>query len=345
LGSAAAVVDRAAAAAVQRRNNARRMSMPPLATHADRALVLEQLAALYPSTLGDDFFLPVREIAPTERPAPSALGFDDAVDLSWPSEYTPYLSAVGERYLRTVQNHAAAVRLFRARRPRPVAILIHGYMAGGFNLEQRIWPLARLLRGGFDVALFTLPFHALRESPSHDGRPQFPSNDPRLTNEGFRQAVGDLRNFVHWLKSRGHAEVGLMGMSLGGYTASLCATIEPALAFLVPIIPLASLPDFALEHGELNPLPEVAAREHALLEQVYRVVSPLSRAPRIAPGRTLVVGAKADRITPVVHARRLAVHFGAPLIAWHGGHLLQLGRTACFRRIESFLRELGFRAP
>jgi len=134
-------------------------------------------------------------------------------------------------------------------------------------------------------------------------------------------------------------------MSLGGYTTSLTATIDPSLAFLVPIIPLTSLPDFALEHGELNPAPELAAHEHALLERVYRVVSPLARTPRIASEHVLVVGAKADRITPVEHARRLAAHFSAPLIAWHGGHLLQVGRNACFGRIESFLSELGFPAP
>ncbi|HEY2408233.1 MAG TPA: alpha/beta hydrolase family protein [Polyangiaceae bacterium] len=342
LGSAAAAVDRAAAAAVQARN-ARRMSVPPIATDRNRAKVLEQMTLLYPSTLGDDFFLPVTKIAPTERPAPSSLGYDEAVDLSWASLYEPYIEGMRERYLRTVENQAASVRFFRARAPRPVAILIHGYLAGSFNFEQRVWPLARLLHGGFDVALFTLPFHALRADPEHEGRPQFPSNDPRFSNEGFRQVVGDLRNFVHWLKARGHPQVGLMGMSLGGYTAALTATVEPSLAFLVPIIPLASLPDFALEHGELNADPEVAAREHALLEAVYRVVSPLYRAPRIAPARTLVVGAKADRITPVAHARRLASHFGAPLISWHGGHLLQFGRAACFERVEAFLHELGFR--
>ena len=50
-----------------------------------------------------------------------------------------------------------------------------------------------------------------------------------------------------------------------------------------------------------------------------------------------------DRITPVAHARKLAAHFGSPLVSWHGGHLLQLGRNAAFRRVETLIREL--RAP
>lgn len=46
-----------------------------------------------------------------------------------------------------------------------------------------------------------------------------------------------------------------MGMSLGGYSTSLLATVEPRLAFAVPIIPLASVADFALEQGQLGAAP------------------------------------------------------------------------------------------
>ncbi len=135
-----------------------------------------------------------------------------------------------------------------------------------------------------------------------------------------------------------------MGMSLGGYTASLLATIEPGLSFCVPVIPLASLADFAREQGELSDSPALQIEEHAQLERIYRVVSPLERRPLIAPSRTMVVAAKADRITPVGHARKLAAHFGSQLVAWHGGHLLQLGRNAAFRRVEMLLRELRSRS-
>jgi predicted alpha/beta hydrolase family esterase len=106
------------------------------------------------------------------------------------------------------------------------------------------------------------------------------------------------------------------------------------------VIPLASLADFAREQGELSREPAAEAAEHALLEGIYRVVSPVDRRPLIAPARTLVVAAKADRITPVAHARKLAAHLGAPLVSWHGGHLLQLGRKDAFRRVETLIREL-----
>jgi pimeloyl-ACP methyl ester carboxylesterase len=340
LGSAAAAVDRAATLAVQARNARRTASIPPPLGVDQRATVLSGFAAFYPETLADDFFLPVREIAPVARAAPNDLGVAQALDLSWSSDYQPFLGEVRERYLRTTQNHSAAVRLLAAEEKRPVAILIHGYMTGQYHVEQRLWPLQRFLRSGYDVALFTLPFHGVRANPLRRGPPEFPGADPRFSNEGFRQVIADLRNFVHWLRAQGHPEVGVMGMSLGGYTAALLATVDAELSFCVPVIPLASLADFAREQGELSPAPEAEAEEHAQLERIYRVISPLERAPRIASSRTLVVAAKADRITPVAHARKLAAHFGSPLVSWHGGHLLQLGRDACFRRVETLLREL-----
>ena len=332
-------MDRAATLAVQARNARRVASVAPLGM-AQRALALSGFAALYPETLTDDFYLPVRAIRPVARAAPNDLGLAEALDLSWSSDYQPFVADLRERYRRTTQNQSAAVRLLKAGGERPVAILIHGYMTGQYQMEQRLWPLQRFLRSGYDVALFTLPFHGLRANPERRGAPEFPGADPRVSNEAFRQVIGDLRDFVHWLKAEGRPAVGVMGMSLGGYTAALLATLEPELAFCVPVIPLASLADFARDQGVLSSAPKIEAEEHALLDRVYRVVSPLERRPRIAPWRTLVVAGKADRITPVAHARKLAAHFGSPLVSWHGGHLLQLGRDACFRRVETLLREL-----
>jgi pimeloyl-ACP methyl ester carboxylesterase len=343
LGSAAGAVDRAATLAVQARNNVRRSASMAPPSGDMRATLLRGFAELYPSGLGDDFFLPVRSLSPVARAAPNEFGVARALDLAWASDYQPFLAGMSERYGRTTENHAASARLLGAVEKRPVAILIHGYMAGSYQVEQRLWPVQRFLRSGYDVAFFTLPFHGVRANAARRGPPEFPGADPRFSTEGFRQVIADLRNFVAWLREQGHPEVGVMGMSLGGYTAALLATVQEGLSFCVPVIPLASLADFAREQGELSAAPTVQAEEHALLERIYRVVSPVDRRPLIAPARTMVVAAKADRITPVAHARKLAAHFGSPLVSWHGGHLLQLGRNAAFRRVETLIREL--RAP
>jgi dienelactone hydrolase len=302
---------------------------------------LAAIGELYPREAADYFRAP-RPIRPSERVVRWTAGGHRVVDLSWSSDYVPYQGVMLERFERYVENRAAAARAFFGPRPRPVALLIHGYMAGQYDLEQRVWPLPWLDRMGLDAVLPVLPFHAVRGPERRLGRPPpFPGSDPRMSNEGFRQAVADLRDLIHWLLERGHPSVGVMGMSLGGYTTSLLATVEAELRFAVPIIPLACLADFARDQGRLGSSPGETELEHRALEAAHRVVSPLARAPLVPSERMLVVAARADRITPPAHARRLAHHFGAPLESWHGGHLLQFGRADGFRRIGRLLDQLG----
>lgn len=331
VGPLAATLDRAVTFAVATRHEfgSSRLDDDQLMARAARAA--EYFAGIDPET----YFDPPQPIRPVETPSIRGM----ASDLSWPSNHRVECDAVRAAYTSAVENRHAAVRLFVRRKRRPIAVLVHGYMGGAFPLETRIWPLRWLDSLGFDSALFTLPFHGAR-APGTDQSPLFPQSDIRFTAEGFRQSVTDLRELVAWLRERGHPEVGLMGMSLGGYVTSLTATLDPTLAFLVPIVPLACLADFARDQGRMPRGSRQALSYEQTLKRAYRLTSPLARAPRIASNRVLVVAGKADRITPPTHARMLATHFSAPLEAWSGGHLLQFGRARSLERVGSFLRSL-----
>ncbi len=337
LGGAAGMVDRAVTKAVESRSG----RGPRLAvSHQARIGFLERLRDELPREASLASYGAAPHIAPLLRSVRRD-GARRVWDATWPSEHTPLITSFAERYLAGRENHIAAARLFLgAAAPRPLVIIVHGYMSGNFLVEERLWPLEALHAMGYDAALFVLPFHGVRANSARGFVPEFPGSDPRMSVEGFFQTIRDLRGFIGWLRREGHPRVGLMGMSLGGYSAALAATVEPDLAFLVPIVPLACIADFAREQGSLSAVPAEAAREHALLEALYRPVSPVALAPRIEPERTLVVGARADRVTPITHARKLAVHFKAPLIAWHGGHLLQVGRRDAFQRVFELLERV-----
>jgi pimeloyl-ACP methyl ester carboxylesterase len=333
LGSAAAAVDLMATAAVAA--HAQRGGQTTERPHAERLRLLHRLDARFRDASLDEFFAEPRPIFPGERRVRSLGQAGSVVDLSWRSDFSLLDPEVTERYLSARENGLAVARHFRGGEAvaRPVVVLVHGYMAGSFMVEERIWPIAKLQRAGFDVVLFTLPFHGARIREGRGAVPEFPGDDPRLDVEGFRQAVLDLRSLVGFLLERGHPRVGALGMSLGGYLVALAATVEPRLDFVVPVIPLSSLADFAREQGSLSPIPEEAALQHALLESIYRRVSPVARPALVPPERCLVVAAKADRVTPAAHARRLSVHLRAPLQSFYGGHLLQLGRAEAFERV------------
>ena len=265
-------------------------------------------------------------------------------DAHWPSPFEPYLAEVATKYLSRIENRTARARLFLGDAPkRPAVIALHGYMGGQWILEEAQWPIAWLARRGLDVALPILPFHALRGG-ARRGAPPFPSADPRLTNEGFRQAVADIVSLARWLRARGAPHVGVMGMSLGGYTSSLLATVSRDIDFVMPMIPLASIADFAREQGRLG-TGDQADIQHAALERANWVVSPLARPLALPASRALVVAAEHDRITPSAHAQRLASHFGCELLTIPGGHLVQLGRSEAFRGFATMLEREGIIAP
>lgn len=323
-------VDRAATAAVRLRQG--RKEQGSRVDDEARVRLLRSVRDFYRGREAEIF-------ARCEEIEPLATQAGPFVELRWPSRHAVLDDGVGRELDAHPDNRICHVRLRSRGRGRPVVVFVHGYLAGDFEFNERVWPLSRFDALGFDTALFTLPFHGRRAARDQKRSPPFPGRDPALTIEGFRQSIADLRGLIGWLRARGASSVGLVGMSLGGYTAALAATVEPELSFLVPVVPLACLADFAREQGNL-PSGELGHRYEAALREAYSVVSPLERAPRIASGRTLVIGAQADRITQVSHARRLAHHFSAPLHTWPGGHLLQWGRSAAFDRLEDFLRGL-----
>jgi dienelactone hydrolase len=348
LGRAAAGFDRTVGATlVGRSRRARMRSSTESLGHDERLAALADIRREYDrpehyepaSAFFPDADAPELTRSPGRR-RPSASGPVEVVDLRWPSAFTPRSPDVASGYLRHDLNRRAAARVYlHVDRPRPAALLIHGYRWGQWPIEERVWPVSWLLDRGLDVALPVLPFHAVRAAPL--AAPLFPSSDPRFTIEGFRQAVLDLRALIRHLRDRGAPSVGVMGMSLGAYTTALLATVEEGLSFAVPIIPVASIADIARASGRFTGDAEQRAAQHAALDAALRVASPLARAPLVEPDRVLVVAGQADRIAPLDHARRVAEHFAAPVETFHGGHLLQFGRAGAFEAIGRMLARLG----
>jgi len=348
LGVAASAVDRAMLAAMDlasARDRALAVGIP----HAERLAILAEIEAEYATDaiVADPtrFFPPPRAIDPSlRRVRTGSPPRTEVIDASWPSTFEPFGAQVAERYLAVVDNRTAHARLVQgARSGQPAIIAVHGYLGGRWLLEEASWPVAWLARRGLDVALPVLPFHAQRAGARRGG-PPFPGADPRMTNEGFRQTVADLGALARWLRERGAPQVGVVGMSLGGYAAALMATVASGIDFVMPMIPLASVADFARDQGRLGG-PHEVTEQHAALERANRVVSPLARPLVLPPSRVLVVAAEHDRVTPAAHAQRLAAHFACELVTFPGGHLVQVGRADAFRGLARMLEREGIIAP
>ena len=251
---------------------------------------------------------------------------------------------VRDDYLAFEPNRHAYARVLRhapSVTARGTIICLHGYRGGAFFIEERAFPTRWLYSLGLDVVLFQLPFHGLRGGAN---APVWPSVNVTRTNEGFAQAVYDLRTLTGWIAGhKGEHPLVMCGMSLGGYTTALYATCEP-LALAAPMIPVASFPDLLWGHGKGRPERARAEKEGITVEMLQLAMAchtPLLRAPLTPPERVLVMSAAGDRIAPPEHAERLARHFQCEELRFSGGHILQLGRGSAFRALGKRLGTLG----
>src|SRR6185437_3193455 len=153
-------------------------------THAERLETLADIHRTY-ADAHDTFFPEPAAIDPTVKELRGGV-----FDLSWESTFTPHNPAVAEKYVSRVENRTARARVFLRGGTRPAVIAVHGYLGGYMAFEEATWPIAWMQKRGLDVAVPILPFHAVRGG-ARRGAPPFPSADPRMTNEGFRQAASD----------------------------------------------------------------------------------------------------------------------------------------------------------
>lgn len=345
---ASSAIDRSVARLVERRVGPR-----PQARNWDaqtRDKLIELTRAYNAGTLGvPSSFFPAPE-RPTVTISPIGEGplGTHVADLAFASDYQPFLPAARDRYLSHVENMTAHARWWTSDRGRPTIVVLHGLRAGSHWMSERVFDVTYWLRHGYDVIAFQLPFHGKRAGAN--GLPTWPSPNLLRTNEGFGHAIHDLRALALFLRARGASAVGAMGMSLGGYTTALWASIagpsDPGgIDFAVAIVPAVSLARLMWHHGEHSPAQRWATKagiDENLLTDALMVHAPTTRPPRVATDRLFVIGGKGDGITPPEQASALAAHWNTDVLWFAGGHLTQLGRGEAMRTVRRALGRAGF---
>lgn len=268
------------------------------------------------------------------------------VELRYRSAYVPFLPEYATELGRYPDNLTVHARWYRSPSPRSTLVCIHGFGGGLFRLEEEIFGLQRWLRAGMDVVVLQLPFHGRRRPRNVSlASALFPSPHVVRTNETFGQAVHDVHALLAWLAARGAAPAGLLGHSLGGYTAALLGSLSPAPAFVAALSPASCLTDVMWMHGQhsgLHGRAEQAGITRELMEAVFRVHSPLARPMRVPRERRFLIAGKADALLPTRQARALWEHWERPTLHWFdGGHVAQLGRAEAFAALQLWLARHG----
>jgi dienelactone hydrolase len=304
-----------------------------------RAGVLEEPARAHPAPPALDKCELLRRELPG-LPAADLLRFE--------SGFVPRDPEVREAYLAAAANRTAQALIWRHRgERRPALLLIHGYGMGRPLLDARAFDVPWLFRTlGLDVVLVTLPLHGARATGQRSGA-GFLDRHPLVTNAALEQAIWELRRIAGWLRSEGAPAIGVYGMSLGGYTAALFASLERGLACAVPYVPAVWLPGVlgASRSPAQQRAREALGLDDALLSEAWASHEPLRHRPLVAPEGRLILAGASDRICTPDQAQALWEHWERPCIHWfEGSHLAQFGRSRMRERLAAHLRETLFAA-
>lgn len=265
-----------------------------------------------------------------------------------PSEYVPLNPSVRSNYADFGPNRSAWAQHWRHDDgARPTVIVLHGFMASQYWLNRMFFSLPWWYSNGYDLLLVTLPFHGIRSRRGVlDGTGLF-TNGPGHLIEGLLHAIADLRSWIDHLEEQGVEQVGVTGVSLGGYVAALLAAADPRLWFSIPNVPVADMvegmrswqPSGTITRGIYRTL----GTDDSQFSSAMRVASPLHHPSLLDRDRLFIVTGLGDRLAPPHHAQQLWEHWGHPSIhAFPGNHMLHIERGAYLRRIGRFIRSTGF---
>jgi len=265
--------------------------------------------------------------------------------LSFTSGYEPHRQdPAAARWQSYESNRIAHAWMLRGDDDAPWLVCLHGSGTGHPLFDAAGFGARRLHAAlGLNLLFPVQPLHGPRRAPQ-TGTAAFLSFELLDTVHGFAQAVWEARRLVRWLRDQGARRVGVYGISLGGYTAALLATLEPV-DFVLAGIPLCDIPDLYVGHSPVR----MRERAEALgllgreLRELFTLISPLARPPTAPRDCRFLFAALADRIVPPTQAKRLWEHWERPPMSWYpGGHVSFFWTPSVQRFVEAALRRAGF---
>jgi dienelactone hydrolase len=232
--------------------------------------------------------------------------------------------------------------------PHPTLCVIHGFMGSAYLFNGLFFSLPWFYRSGYDVMLYTLPFHGRRaeKGSPFSGYGYFASGFAGFA-EAMAQAVHDFRSLIDYLEFTGVDRIALTGMSLGGYTSALIASVDDRIQAVIPNVPVVT-PDRTVD--EWFPANKVVALRELLsgigpelTSAATMYPSPLNYPPLVPKDRRLIIAGLGDRLAQPEQAELLWEHWDRCAFHWFpGNHILHVSQPDYLRRMTRFMRGFMF---
>ncbi|HEY7052873.1 MAG TPA: prolyl oligopeptidase family serine peptidase [Mycobacterium sp.] len=270
-------------------------------------------------------------------------------NIQFDSTFEPVHPDMREPWSRLTHNNIVRAQHWRHEDgPHPTLCLIHGFMGSPYLLNGLWMSLPWFYKSGYDVLLYTLPFHGRRaEKYSPFSGYGYFSHGLTGFAEAMAQAVYDFRSIVDYLKFTGVEKIALTGISLGGYTTSLIAAVEERVDAVIPNVPVISIEAELDEWFPASLLFKAGRRIGGISRDDFVAAaayhSPLNYKPVVPRDRRLIITGLGDRLAPPKHAEMLWHHWDHCALHWFpGNHILHVSQPEYLRRMTRFLREFMF---
>lgn len=270
---------------------------------------------------------PRRAHAPQAPPAEFAItrvqekGLDYE-HLTFASRYQPHPDDPDRsRWESFEANRTVHAWLLRHPEPRPWVVSVHGATMGNPKLDLRVFRAAWVHHTlGLNVAMPVLPMHGPRRSPEG----HFPSEDVLNNLHGVLQAVSDVRQTMAWIREHHEdTRIGIHGISLGGLTAGLVASLDPDLACAVLGVAPVDLVLLMERHHGTGSGYDLRVRNFEAGAHLNPMISPLKLQPAIPWERRFIYAGVVDQLVDFSdHVAPMIAHWDYPqTLLFDGGHV------------------------
>jgi hypothetical protein len=283
-------------------------------------------------------------VAPSVEPA-----WHPSMRFEWLSFESEYCARpedpAAQRWNQYERNHIGHAWVARHRDgERPWLICLHGLGTGGpyadfagFRAEMLHHEL------GLNLLMPVLPLHGPRKPPALPVASLL-SFDLLDAFHGISQAVWDTRRLIQWARAQGATHVGLYGLSMGAYVASLLSGLENV-DLVMAGIPVSDIPDLFVHHAP--PEQRQEAEDNGVLgiqtRELFELISPLSVMPHTKLENSFIFAGSDDKVTTPEQAERLWEHWGQPNIRWFaGGHVSFFWSSEVAPFVDHRLHKAGF---
>jgi pimeloyl-ACP methyl ester carboxylesterase len=254
--------------------------------------------------------------------------------LRFQSPFEPLHPDLASHFRASTNNSVARAQYWRHDDgPRATLITIHGFGASSAAFNTSFFSLREFFAEGWDIVLFTLPFHGGRQSSRSpfNGAELFMSGFSHL-NEAMAQAICDLRVIIDHLERRGAPRIGATGLSLGGYTTALLAEVDDRLDFAIPNAAVSDIPTLIKDWFPANAGTQLLRYAKQLPQELIArsaaLHSPLNYPVLLPKDRLLVIGGEGDRVSPPAQTTALWEHWQKPELHWFpGSHVVHVDRA------------------